>query len=271
MTPSSTRHAINVCVTPNSCHPESPRFASRAEGSRSPRPPRASLETTTLTSRLEKDWLNIIGAEFDQSYMADLKEFLLREKDTGRTIYPKDEEIFNALNLTAFNDIKVVIIGQDPYHGAGQAHGLCFSIPKGIEIPPSLQNIYKEIEDEYGIQMPRHGDLTGWAAQGVLLLNATLTVRQGNAGSHQRKGWEKFTDAIIRAVNEKREHVVFLLWGRYAQKKSALIAPQKHLALEASHPSPLSARHSFFGCGHFKKANDYLKKHGSRPVGWQKI
>lgn len=225
---------------------------------------------TTLSIRLEKNWLDIIGVEFDRPYMAQLKQFLQREKDLGRIIYPKDEEIFNALNLTAFENIKVVIIGQDPYHGAGQAHGLCFST-KGIDIPRSLNNIYKEIKAEDGIQMPRHGDLTGWAEQGVLLLNATLTVRQDSPGSHQGKGWEKLTDAIIRAVNEKREHVVFLLWGSRAKKKDTLIDPKKHKVLKTSHPSPFSAHRGFLGCGHFKKANDYLKKHGSKPVEWQKI
>jgi uracil-DNA glycosylase len=226
----------------------------------------------------EKNWLDIIGTEFDQPYMEQLKQFLKREEDDGRIIYPKRAEIFNALNLTAFENIKVVIIGQDPYHGAGQAHGLCFST-KGIDIPRSLSNIYKEIDDEYDpIKMPRHGNLTKWAAQGVLLVNARLTVQKDRAGSHQRKGWEKFTDAIIRAVNGKPEPVVFLLWGSSARKKGLrkkdgveLIDRKKHKVLEASHPSPLSARHSFFGCDHFKKANDYLIKHGLKPVEWQRI
>jgi uracil-DNA glycosylase len=228
---------------------------------------------TALSNRLDQNWRHLIG-EFD--YVA-LEQFLQKEKAERLIIYPKDAEIFNALNSTPFKNIKVVIIGQDPYHGEGQAHGLCFST-KGIPIPPSLKNIYKEIEAEYGIQMPTHGDLTGWAEQGVLLLNATLTVRQGKAGSHQGKGWEKFTDAIIHAVNEKREHVVFLLWGRCARKKGALIG-QKHLVLEASHPSPLSARHSlrdgkihsFRGCGHFKTANAYLIEHGLERIDWHKI
>src|ERR1035437_9821680 len=170
--------------------------------------------------KLEKNWLDVLGGEFDQPYMTKLKQFLQQEKVAGRIIYPKGAEIFNALNTTAFDNVRVVIIGQDPYHGEGQAHGLCFSVRKGIAIPPSLINIYKEIEAEYGVQMPRHGDLTGWAAQGVLLLNATLTVQHANAGSHQHKGWEEFTDAIIRAVNERRKHVVFLLWGSYADRKS---------------------------------------------------
>lgn len=225
---------------------------------------------TTLSSRLEKNWRAIIGDEFEQR-MAQLEQFLQREKDLGRDIYPKDENIFNALNSTAFENIKVVMIGQDPYHGDGEAHGLCFSVRKGIPIPPSLRNIYEEIEAEYGTQMPRHGDLTGWAAQGVLLLNATLTVQKDRAGSHQRKGWEEFTDAIIRAVSGKREHVVFLLWGLRAREKRALIDCRKHLVLETSHPSPLSARRGFIGCGHFKRANDYLIEHGLKPIEWQKI
>jgi uracil-DNA glycosylase len=234
---------------------------------------------TTLSSRLDKNWRNIIAVEFDQPYMADLKQFLQGEEDAGRTFYPKRAEIFNALNLTAFGNIKVVIIGQDPYHREGQAHGLCFSVRKRKDIPPSLRNIYEEIDDEYRpIKMPRDGDLTGWAKQGVLLLNATLTVQECKAGSHQGKGWEDFTDAIIHAVSEKREHVVFLLWGRCAQKKGlrkkdgvALIDRKKHKVLKTSHPSPFSAHRGFLGCGHFKTANDYLKKHGLKPIDWQKI
>lgn len=221
--------------------------------------------------KLEENWLDVIGGEFDQPYMKKLKQFLQQEKAAGRIIHPKDAEIFNALNTTAFDNVKVVIIGQDPYHGEGQANGLCFSVRKGIAIPPSLINIYKEIEAEYGAKMPHHGDLTGWAKQGVLLLNATLTVQQSSAGSHRNKGWEKFTDAIIRAVNKRREHVVFLLWGCRAQKKRALIDRKKHLVLEAPHPSPRSAHLGFHGCGHFKKANDCLIKQGLKPVEWQKI
>jgi uracil-DNA glycosylase len=231
---------------------------------------------TTLSSRLEKNWHANIGGEFD---LAQLEQFLQGEKDLGHTIYPKDEELFNALNSTPFENIKVVTIGQDPYHGEGQANGLCFSVPKAIPIPPSLRNIYKEIDDEYcPIKMPRHGDLKGWAEQGVLLLNATLTVQKGRAGSHQGKGWEKFTDAIIHAVSEKREHVVFLLWGRCAQKKGlrkkdgvALIDRKKHKVLKTSHPSPFSAHRGFLGCGHFKTANDYLIKQRLKPIDWQKI
>lgn len=221
--------------------------------------------------KLDQNWLDVIGSEFDKPYMAQLKKFLQDEKTKGKVIYPKGTEIFNAMNTTAFDKVKVVIIGQDPYHGPDQAHGLCFSVRKGIDIPPSLVNIYKEIAAEYGCTMPSHGDLTSWAEQGVLLLNATLTVQKATAGSHQKKGWEEFTDAIIRAINEKREHVVFLLWGSYAQKKGALIDRKKHFVLEAPHPSPLSAHRGFLGCGHFKKANEYLVKQGLTPIDWQKL
>ena len=235
---------------------------------------------TTLWSSLDKNWRDIIGREFEtgefDQHMARLEQFLQAERD----FFPKDEEIFNALNSTAFKNIKVVIIGQDPYHGKRKAHGLCFSVPKSIKkIPPSLRNIYKEIEKEYcPMKMPSHGDLTEWATQGVLLLNAILTVRKGIPGSHRGKGWEEFTDAIIRAVNKKPEPVVFMLWGREAQKKRAMIG-KKHKVLEASHPSPCSVRrslregkiHMFHGCGHFKTANDYLTEHGLKPIEWQRI
>ena len=221
--------------------------------------------------KLDKGWLDILAQEFDQPYMAKLKAFLKQEKEAGNVVYPKGDEIFNALNTTSFENVRVVIIGQDPYHGEGQAHGLAFSVREGVALPPSLINIYKEIEAEFGEKMLRVGDLTGWARQGVLLLNATLTVRRANAGSHQKKGWEDFTDAVIRAVNEKHDHVVFMLWGSYAQKKGAFIDRKKHLVLEAPHPSPLSAHRGFFGCGHFKKANAYLEKHGRKAIDWQKL
>ncbi len=227
--------------------------------------------TDSSAIKLSQGWLDVIGGEFDRPYMAQLRQFLQDEKARGKIIYPKGAEIFNAMNTTSFDGVRVVIIGQDPYHGEGQAHGLCFSVRRGVAIPPSLINIYKEIEAEYGVKMPPHGDLTGWAKQGVLLLNATLTVQKANAGSHQRRGWEEFTDAVIRAINEKREHVVFLLWGSYAQKKGALIDRSKHLVLQAPHPSPLSAHRGFLGCGHFKKANDYLAANGATPIDWQKI
>jgi len=218
--------------------------------------------------KLPEDWRAVLGGEFDHPYMAKLKEFLQQEKKSGQVIYPQGGEIFNALNTTPFAEIKVVILGQDPYHGPGQAHGLAFSVRKGIPIPPSLVNIYKEIENEFPVKMPKHGDLTNWARQGVLLLNATLTVRHTAAGSHQGRGWEEFTDAVIRAINDRRQHVVFMLWGSYARKKGALIDRKKHLVLTAPHPSPLSAHRGFLGCGHFAKANDYLKQHGRAAIDW---
>jgi uracil-DNA glycosylase len=220
---------------------------------------------------LTPGWTNIVGAEFDRPYMKDLKKFLQQEKDAGRVIYPNGGDIFNALNITPFDKVEVVILGQDPYHGPDQAHGLSFSVRKGIALPPSLRNIYKEIEAEFGVKMPREGDLTPWAQQGVLLLNATLTVQAANAGSHQKRGWEEFTDAIIRALNERGEHIVFMLWGSYAQKKGAFIDRKKHLVLEAPHPSPLSAHRGFLGCGHFRKANEYLESHGRKPIDWTRV
>ncbi|MCK5658697.1 MAG: uracil-DNA glycosylase [Alphaproteobacteria bacterium] len=219
--------------------------------------------------QLPKDWLAIIGGEFECPYMVKLKKYLQQEKNSGRVVYPKGTEIFNALNTTPFENIKVVILGQDPYHGPNQAHGLAFSVQKGIPIPPSLLNIYKEIKQEFGTEIPRHGDLTHWARQGVLLINATLTVRQASAGSHQGKGWEEFTDTVIREINDRLTHVVFMLWGAYAQKKGAFINSEKHLILTAPHPSPLSAHRGFMGCGHFLKANKYLKQHGHSPVDWE--
>lgn len=221
--------------------------------------------------KLEAGWLEQIGSEFDKGYMATLRDFLKAEKESGQIVYPKGNEIFNAMNITPFADVRVVILGQDPYHGPGQAHGLSFSVRKGVPLPPSLQNIYKEISAEYKITMPRCGDLTNWARQGVLLLNATLTVRESMAGSHQNKGWETFTDAVIRAVNDHHDHVVFMLWGSYAQKKGAFIDRNRHLVLAAPHPSPLSAHRGFMGCGHFKKANDYLVQKGRDPIAWEKV
>ncbi len=220
------------------------------------------------TIKLEKSWLSRLGDEFDKPYMSKLKDFLRSEKEKDKIIFPKGDEIFNALNTTNFENVRVVIIGQDPYHGEGQAHGLSFSVRKGVAIPPSLKNIYKEIENEYDVKLPKHGDLTGWAEQGVLLLNATLTVEMAKAGSHQKKGWEEFTDAVIKAINQELEHVVFILWGSYAQKKDAIIDRKKNLVLEGPHPSPLSAHRGFFGCGHFKEANNYLEKHGRKKIDW---
>lgn len=222
-------------------------------------------------TRLEKDWLDLLQPEFEATYMQSLKAFIAAERQAGKTIYPAGGDIFNAFNTTRLEKVKVVIIGQDPYHGEGQAHGLSFSVPKGVKIPPSLRNIYKEIEAEYGYRMPTNGDLTGWAEQGVLLLNATLTVEAGLAGSHQKRGWELFTDAVIRVVNEKCNHVVFMLWGAYAQKKGAHINRSKHLILESVHPSPLSAHRGFLGNGHFKSANEYLEANARPKIDWQAL
>lgn len=217
--------------------------------------------------KLIDSWKNILIDEFDKPHMLQLKKFLVEEKKKGKTIYPPSSEIFNALNLLPFDQIKVVILGQDPYHGPGQAHGLCFSVREGTPNPPSLQNIFKEIEQEFGAK-PTKGDLTNWTNQGVLLLNATLTVEKDKAGSHQKKGWEEFTDRVIAELNKNREHLVFLLWGSYAQNKGQFIDTKKHLVLKSPHPSPLSAHRGFLGCGHFKKANEYLVKNGLEPIKW---
>lgn len=216
---------------------------------------------------IEDSWKKIMTHEFNGDYFQELKSFLIDEK-TKNTVYPPGKLIFNAFNTTPFNKVKVVIIGQDPYHGPGQAHGLCFSVPQGIAIPPSLRNIYKELANDLQIEKPKHGNLTKWAEQGVLLLNATLSVRAHQAGSHQGKGWEQFTDKAIEAVSENRENVVFLLWGAFAQKKIALIDTDKHLVLKSVHPSPLSAHRGFFGSNHFSKTNKYLSEHGMEPINW---
>jgi uracil-DNA glycosylase len=230
-----------------------------------------TAQTAQKAPKLEDSWMNVIGAEFDKPYMKKLKDFLLQEKAAGRVIYPKGGDIFNALNITPFEKTSVVILGQDPYHGPNQAHGLSFSVRAGVAVPPSLQNIYKEIADEFKTSPPAQGDLTNWAAQGVLLLNATLTVQAANAGSHQGRGWEQFTDAIIQALNARRDNLVFMLWGSYAQKKGAFIDRRRHLVLQAPHPSPLSAHRGFLGCGHFRKANDYLAQHGRPPIDWTAV
>lgn len=220
------------------------------------------------TVKLDKSWMAHIGTEFDKPYMHSLKQFLQAEKAKGKIIYPKGDHIFNAMNTTPFEKVRVVILGQDPYHGAGQAHGLSFSVPDGVKPPPSLMNIYKEIAVEYNVPIPRTGNLTRWAEQGVLLLNATLTVENALAGSHQNKGWEEFTDAIIHTVNDQHDHIVFMLWGSYAQRKGAFIDKTRHLVLTSVHPSPLSAHRGFLGCGHFKAANDYLEKHNRPAINW---
>lgn len=218
---------------------------------------------------LHSSWLDHLGDEFEKPYMKSLKAFLLEEKQKGYTVYPKGADIFNAFNHTPFEQVKVVILGQDPYHGAGQAHGLSFSVQKGVAIPPSLKNMYKELADEYpDFRIPAHGNLTKWADQGVLLLNATLTVRANEAGSHQHKGWEIFTDKVISTLSDQRQGIVFLLWGRFAQQKENLIDTKKHHVLKAAHPSPFSANNGFFGCGHFLKANQYLTAEDLKPVDW---
>ena len=222
-----------------------------------------------MSIKLEPSWLNALKPEFEKEYMQSLKAFLLSEKQQGYTVYPKGDDIFNAFNYTPLEQVKVVILGQDPYHGPGQAHGLCFSVPKGIAVPPSLQNIYKELHDDLGCLIPNHGELVKWAKQGVLLLNATLTVRASQAGSHQNKGWEQFTDTVIQTVSARDKGVVFLLWGNYAKAKETLIDQAKHLVLKSAHPSPFSANNGFFGCHHFSKANNYLKANGKEPIDWQ--
>lgn len=225
--------------------------------------------TTEKPGQLEDSWQTAIGEEFNKPYMQHLRAFLKQEKANGKTIYPPSPLIFNAFNHTPFEKVRVVIIGQDPYHGVGQAHGLSFSVPEGVDLPPSLVNIFKEIEADLGVKMQRKGDLTPWANQGVLLLNATLTVEQAKAGSHQNKGWEQFTDAAIAALNQKRAGLVFVLWGSYAQKKGEVIDPKKHLVLKSPHPSPLSAHRGFFGNHQFSKINEYLVKLGGAPIDWQ--
>lgn len=217
--------------------------------------------------QIEQSWKEMLAPEFEKDYFIRLTNFVRQEYKTT-TVYPPGNLIFNAFNLCPFQEVKVVIIGQDPYHGEHQAHGLCFSVNDGIQFPPSLKNIFKEIENDLGIGIPLSGNLTRWAQQGVLMLNATLTVRAHQAGSHQRKGWEEFTDAAIRALAEKREHLVFILWGAYAQKKGAFIDRQKHLVLTSVHPSPLSAHNGFFGNKHFSRTNEYLMEHGEAPIQW---
>ncbi len=219
--------------------------------------------------QLHPSWKSRIGGEFEQEYMQKLRLFLIREKQAGKIIYPEGKNIFNAMNLLPFEQVKVVIIGQDPYHGPGQAHGLCFSVLPGVAPPPSLKNIFKEIQADLGIAPANHGCLTSWARQGVLLLNSVLTVEMNKPGSHQGKGWERFTDAIIGALCQEHSGLVFFLWGSYAQKKGALIDQKRHLLLSSAHPSPLSAHRGFFGNRHFSTANDYLRSHSQTPIQWE--
>lgn len=219
--------------------------------------------------KLEDSWKQALAGEFSAPYMATLKNFLVEEKNRGKVIFPRGPEYFRALDLTPLGKVKVVILGQDPYHGDGQAHGLCFSVQPGVRIPPSLVNIYKEMQEDLGIAPARHGHLEHWAKQGVLLLNSVLTVERSLAASHQGKGWERFTDAVIARVNEQESPAVFMLWGSYAQKKAAFVDPHKHLILKAPHPSPLSAHNGFFGSKHFSKANRFLESNGLAPIDWQ--
>lgn len=217
--------------------------------------------------KIEESWKKHLAPEFDKPYFIKLTDFVRNEYKSG-TVYPPGKLIFNAFNLCPFDKVKVVIIGQDPYHGPGQAHGLCFSVNDGIQFPPSLVNIFKEIQSDLGTPIPSTGNLTRWTNQGVLLLNATLTVRAHQAGSHQRQGWEEFTDAAIRCLAEEKENLVFILWGSYAQKKGAFIDRSKHLVLTSAHPSPLSAYNGFFGNKHFSRTNQYLTEHGKEPIQW---
>jgi len=216
---------------------------------------------------IEEGWKSVLMDQFQSPYFATLKEFLLEEKKQY-ILYPPGRLIFNAFQRTSFEKVKVVILGQDPYHGKGQAHGLCFSVPPGIPQPPSLVNIFKELHSDLETPVPEHGNLEKWADQGVLLLNATLTVRDSQAGSHQKRGWETFTNSVIELVSQKKSGVVFLLWGRFAQAKESLIDGSKHLVLKASHPSPLSAYNGFFGCRHFSRTNDYLVQQGKSGIDW---
>lgn len=219
-----------------------------------------------MNVKIEPSWKEALASEFDREYFQKLAEFVKSEYKSS-TVYPPPKFIFHAFELCPFDKAKVVILGQDPYHGPGQAHGLSFSVPEKVPFPPSLRNIYKEIVDDVGGTMPTHGNLEHWAKQGVLLLNATLTVRASTPGSHQHKGWEEFTDAVIRTISDKKEHVVFILWGRYARDKKKIIDGSKHLILESAHPSPFSAT-AFFGCKHFSKTNKYLEEHGQERIQW---
>ncbi len=222
---------------------------------------------TNIDPHIEEGWKKILIDEFQSPGFNELKEFLVKET-SSQTIYPPGKLIFNAFQRTPFDKVKVVILGQDPYHGTGQAHGLSFSVPPGIKPPPSLVNIFKELQNDLGIPKPANGNLESWADQGVLLLNATLTVRAGEAGSHQNQGWETFTNSVIEKISQQKSKVVFLLWGKFAQAKESLVDGDKHLVLKAAHPSPFSAYKGFLGCGHFSKANNYLEQNGIDPVNW---
>lgn len=221
-----------------------------------------------MEPKIHESWKSILLSEFESDYMKELKDFLVEEKKKY-TVYPPGNKIFSAFDHTPFDKVKVVIIGQDPYHGHGQAHGLCFSVPDGIKPPPSLVNIFKEMKSDLDLPIPAHGNLENWAKQGVLLLNATLTVRADTAGSHQKKGWESFTNKAIKLLSENKEKLIFILWGKYAQDKETLIDAEKHYILKAAHPSPFSAYNGFFGCRHFSKTNELLKKNGLKEIDWK--
>lgn len=221
--------------------------------------------------KLESSWKSRLAGEFESERMKKLRTFLAAEYKSGKKIYPRGDQYFAALDLTPFDKVKVVIIGQDPYHGPGQAHGLCFSVQEGVRFPPSLQNIFKELHADIGAKIPQHGILTKWAEQGVLMLNAVLTVEDGKAAAHQGKGWEEFTDKIVHLLNDEKENVVFILWGSYAQKKASFVDRKKHFVIESVHPSPLSAHRGFFGTKPFSKANAYLKSKGLGEIRWQLV
>ncbi|HWB63846.1 MAG TPA: uracil-DNA glycosylase [Chitinophagales bacterium] len=225
------------------------------------------MSETTASVQIDESWKKALEAEFSKPYFPLIKQFIVEQKAKGKKVYPPGPLIFNAFNLTPLDKLKVVIIGQDPYHGAGQAHGLCFSVPPGIKPPPSLVNIFKEIKEDLGIAPPNHGNLEKWAQQGVLLLNASLTVNEGEPNSHAQCGWHIFTDAVIKKISDEKHGVVFLLWGKFAQEKEALIDTSKHFVLKAAHPSPYSADR-FFGCRHFSKTNELLQKQGKEPIDW---
>jgi uracil-DNA glycosylase len=224
--------------------------------------------SVSIAPKIEPSWLEVLQDEFEKPYFAEIKQYLLHEKQAGKIVYPPGSLIFNAFNLTPFNKVKVVILGQDPYHGHGQAHGLCFSVPEGITPPPSLVNIFKEIKDDLGIQPPQHGNLEHWAKQGVLLLNAFLTVRANEPASHSKIGWEHFTNAVIKKLSEEKDGLIFLLWGKFAQNKENLIDPFKHHILKAAHPSPFSVHSGFYGCKHFSKTNNILENKGKQIIDW---
>lgn len=233
----------------------------------------SSLDSTVTEPlfSLSPSWSCVLGNELKQPYMQRLWDFLQRQRAEAKVIYPAPAQYFHALNSVDVDRVKVVILGQDPYHGEGQAHGLSFSVPPGVKVPPSLANIYKELHRDLGIGIPTHGCLQSWADQGVLLLNATLSVEQAKAGSHQQRGWERFTDRVIEVLSEQQQGLVFLLWGAYAQKKGQIIDEARHLVLRAPHPSPLSAYRGFIGCGHFSQANRYLQQQGNQPIDWSSL